>query len=791
MDHDYIAPPKALKILKAARGLRQTVYIYGAAGYGKTELVKQYLLHRNYIYISCAERLDLEALPPKSGRRKENDTGSVVVIDDLHLLKGEAEQQEILSLLGREDVWTILISRSRIPAWLLPAHFDGVLQVIREELLHFSEKDCRRFLSCFTDDLTAEQIQMLRDDTWGNPYVLGITGQLLAEGMKPGPKLHREVSRLFADYMENAVFAQWEPELLEFLMQVSVVDEFDISLAEMITGNSYAAGLLQKAQSVGNFLKENEGIYRIQPALAEILRRRAGMVCGNECVRNYAYNAGLFYEMHDQVPQALDMYEKSGRSDRIRELLVRNARCNPGNGHYFVLRSYYLNLKEEEIEKSVILMAAMSMLYSLLMQPEKSEYWYRKLAAYEKTVRGSERREAQKRLAYLDIGLPHRGSRGLLHIMKHLPAMMLEKGEGGLPEFAVTSNRPSTMNGGKDFCHWSRYDRELAASVGKLVERILGRYGKGLTNAALGESLYEKGGDTYEILSLLTRAEMEAAGGGKLEIAFAAVGIKVRLYLLNGDIDTAKMQLHSFEKKVRDEKAGQLLPNIEALKCRLALYEGDMEAVKVWMSEAPDENREFYIVDSYRYLTKVRCYIAQGEKMKSFTLLEKLRYYSEQCQRTYVKMEVGLMTAVLRERQGDEWKTGLMEVLREACGYRFLRLISEEGPAVSGLLRQVEKDCIEDSGIDHEWFGRLLDEAGNMAVRYPVYLKRQMYSQDFTENALAILRLQAEGLSVPQIAKRLGMKERTVRYHISENYRKLGVNSKVDAMLAARSMNLL
>ena len=78
------------------------------------------------------------------------------------------------------------------------------------------------------------------------------------------------------------------------------------------------------------------------------------------------------------------------------------------------------------------------------------------------------------------------------------------------------------MNGGKDFCHWSKYDRELAVSAGKLVAGILGRYGKGLVNVALGESLYEKGGDTYEVLSLLTRGEMETLGGGMAEIAFAA-----------------------------------------------------------------------------------------------------------------------------------------------------------------------------------------------------------------------------------------------------------------------------
>jgi LuxR family maltose regulon positive regulatory protein len=55
LDKGYIAPEAALKKLRAAKGIGQTVYIYGATGYGKTELVKQYLSKRRYRYISCTE----------------------------------------------------------------------------------------------------------------------------------------------------------------------------------------------------------------------------------------------------------------------------------------------------------------------------------------------------------------------------------------------------------------------------------------------------------------------------------------------------------------------------------------------------------------------------------------------------------------------------------------------------------------------------------------------------------------------------------------------------------------
>ncbi len=66
------------------------------------------------------------------------------------------------------------------------------------------------------------------------------------------------------------------------------------------------------------------------------------------------------YEMQGQIVPALAMFEQCGKKERIRELLIRNARLNPGNGHYFELRRYYLQMEERELEESPVLMAGMS-----------------------------------------------------------------------------------------------------------------------------------------------------------------------------------------------------------------------------------------------------------------------------------------------------------------------------------------------------------------------------------------------------------------------------------------------
>lgn len=79
-----------------------------------------------------------------------------------------------------------------------------------------------------------------------------------------------------------------------------------------------------------------------------------------------------------------------------------------------------------------------------------------------------------------------------------------------------------------------------------------------------------------------------------------------------------------------------------------------------------------------------------------------------------------------------------------------------------------------------------------MALLYPSYLKSESASKvSFSDNALHILRLQAEGMSNKEIADVLNIAINTVKYHSRENYKKLNVSSKAAAVTEARKRNLI
>ncbi|MCI8283736.1 MAG: hypothetical protein HFE90_00460, partial [Firmicutes bacterium] len=197
MDKNYIAPATALKKLKTARNLPQTVYLYGATGYGKTELVRQYLSGRRYIYLSC-EKLpwkdDSMPLPKEQGRQNRR----VVVIDDIHRLKSEKLRQYIISLEQREDIWLILISRSPIPQWLMPYYVRDGFIVISENDLQMKRNEITGYLSARGIAYTEEDIQYLQDTAEGNAYILHHVALLMKEGRSLNPELSAEIWDAFA-----------------------------------------------------------------------------------------------------------------------------------------------------------------------------------------------------------------------------------------------------------------------------------------------------------------------------------------------------------------------------------------------------------------------------------------------------------------------------------------------------------------------------------------------------------------------------------------------------------------
>lgn len=779
-DENYRFPKIAESSLRAAKKTKTPVYLYGVTGIGKTSLIQQLFIHRKYLYRKASELVCEEM----SIHIPKDEKIHIVVIDDLQEIVDPEERKGFAELFGtlleQRNVWLILISRAPVSGWLMDTYIRYSFVTIAEEDFYFTREQQDAYLEEKLSSLSGAEKEKMWECTQGVPIAV----RLLV--------LHRgeiEVTREdLLNYLESHVYDQWDLELEEFLMETSIADQFTKGLAEMITGSSRVGTLLARAAELGNFfaLSGRDGVWQYRWQMLMSMRRRLQKKYCREKIRQLYHHAGLYYELHDQIPEALTMYETYGDTESISRILVSNVRKNPATGHYYELKEHYLKLPEKVILENPVLIAGMSMLQSMLMNEEESERWYRELETYARTHTGSERREARSRLLYLDIGLPHRGSVNLAEILKHAGTLLRERGNC-LPEFSVTSNLPSMMNGGKDFCEWSRHDRELAVSIGKPVEFVLGKYGKGLVPLALAESFLEKGLDSYEVMSLAQKGKLAVESGGKIEQGFVAVGILCWLSILEGNAEYAMEQMKAFKRRAERE-APNLLKNLDAFVCRVSLYLNDYALAEAWMKEAPDELAEFATMERYRYLTKVRVYLQQGKYERACALAEQLLHYAEKMQRTYIRMESRLLlSAALYGLHREKWREVMQQCISEAESYHFVRVLSREGSVTDKMLKEGEF-TFQDAGFEEQ----VRAECGKMSGYYPRYLDPGSFGEiQLPENALNILRLQAEGLSARQIAGKLNLTLANVKYHISENYRKLGVRSQTAAINEARKRNIL
>jgi DNA-binding NarL/FixJ family response regulator len=135
-----------------------------------------------------------------------------------------------------------------------------------------------------------------------------------------------------------------------------------------------------------------------------------------------------------------------------------------------------------------------------------------------------------------------------------------------------------------------------------------------------------------------------------------------------------------------------------------------------------------------------------------------------------------------------------------------MREISEVAPDAKSLLLTLRMDsewldeafaagthAVVSKTVHPVSLGTLLREIsqGNVALRYqPRVVAPNRQDCPLTDRELEILRLVAEGHTNGRIARELWVTEQTVKFHLSNTYRKLGVANRTEASRYAHLHNL-
>lgn len=782
MPKQPIAIPYALRET-LQRGLThyKIIFLSAGTGWGKTTAVNKLLEKQNAACLSLRKKM----LPSYFSKER------LIVLDDFQELPPQAGQQfqEILRKSQRGQHF-VLISRGPLPEYLSLYEATGALLQIGSNVLALDTECLAQLAQARGLTFSTEDIQRLRDETGGCPVAVNILLLMLSAGHPFQQSTIDAMRGKMGAYIDETTLRLLDPKAQKLLTELSLFGAFDQTLAEMLTGDRTILSTLEALRHTAGLIQRERDVWRIidQRFLIPYLRQKLLTEYPEEHIRSVHLAGGRWYALRQDFHNALYHYQQADSREDIMDALAQNARLHPGVGAYYEMRDYYNLLTEEEIRGNPDMICAMSMLRSMTFEPEESEKWYEALKEY---IQRMDRRDSDYRRilglqSYLEIGLPHRGTGGLT---KKIPAVykLLTSKTVTLPEMSVTSNLPSLLRGGKDFSEWVPKDRRLYNTIRIPVEMVLGRYGIGLGDIALTESLLEKGEDVSGRFLALTALQEELRARGTPEMEFVLTALLVRTLLTAGSIGKARELLLQFRTEVAERKIFRLLPNIDAMRCRLGLLDESTFAA-VWYAELAPSEGTFFGMERYRYLTKARCYIKHREYHAALLLLGRMLDYTRRYSRPLDMLETLVLISICRFRmENEDWREHFAAALEVGGKYGYVAAFTREGTALLPLLERYDRKLVKP-----DYWEKILSGAVVQAGYYSQYLQPlDSLLTRLTQTETMILRLISQDKSNEEICALLNIKLPTAKTHVRNLFKKLKVSSRAEAQKTAKRLGLI
>lgn len=457
-------------------------------------------------------------------------------------------------------------------------------------------------------------------------------------------------------------------------------------------------------------------------------------------------------------------------------------------------RQYVYELSEEYLKKYPTMRTILALLEAMAGRLENAQAVIRVLGETPKELNPSELTPLDFSRLMCELILPQYDnsefSRRAIFLAKCLSQPVM-----GL---ALTACRPSVINGFRDMTEFCPKLEEKQDEYCHFIDLIYGSSGKGVYDVALAEWKYETG-DDFKALMLLAETIPTLEDCEDIRCLFAAYMLQMRILIFGGQTKISHEIFDKMREKIGDKYYDELEDSLNAAECLYYCYEGNQEEIKDWLEhKAPDENGDIFMMDMYCYLVKMRCYLQTGKYMLTLILAKKMTNYLEQSFRPHDMCECYMLAAMACLKAGD--KDSALEEFEHALEigkkYRYVRVFADEGQMALELLNLMREKYKKVSAAGHEyseeWLKQIKSIALMVANRYSDYLKTEQEEYAMlSKTEKQIIVMMASGLKNDDIAYQLGVKLRTVKFHVSNIFEKLRVQNRQQAINRAREIGYL
>jgi LuxR family maltose regulon positive regulatory protein len=775
---------------------------------------------------------------------------SILVLDDFHLLSS-AEIQEGLAFFLNHIPPTLTLAiatRADPPLPLARLRARGELIELRQTDLRFTPQETAVFLQEVMGlALPPEDIQSLAKRTEG--WIAGL--QMAALSMQQRDDLSAFVRafsgshRYVMDYLLEEVLSRQTEEVQTFLLHTSILERLSGPLCDAILprhargetqdgpalpSESNSQTIIEDLERSNLFitpLDEQRTWYRYHRLFADLLQQQLAQRHPDR-VPELHRRASAWFEDQGHLPESIHHALAARDYQRAADLIAEKADSSLMRSEAVTLRKWLDALPEEILARRSKLSAHAAWLMMLSGEPMET------IQARMSAVEEYGREESGHLQAFQGLMAIYEGDLDLALQRVHdaleqlegedgfwnLIAQWLEKiltltespSEGELtstvePYLQTQLVQKNVLLGVMGLCNVGELRikqgrlREAEDLLRQAVELATDEDGKRLPIA--GEPLLWMGEIARE------RNELEAAEE-HLTKGIRLLGDWGRVTAIEGHLSLALVHQALDDEEGIDQtlqEARRLAVMFDATemddhmvamhRARIAALQGDFGEVDHWVRARgldeidPDDLQIDATVElhlrKYELATLGLTRILQGQPREALAFLDPLLSIIAEKGRWRLGMEILAQQAAAHHMMGDTERAlrCLEGALQKAMPEGHVRLFLDIGETMAELLyKAAERE------IFPEYAGRLL-AAFPEAQRGRTPRKDGAMIEPLSEREMEVMAAIAEGLSNQEIAQRLFISERTVKWHASNIYGKLQVSNRTEAAAKARALGLL
>lgn len=715
----------------------------------------------------------------------------ILILDDYHVIEHAPVNESIRYMLQHlpPHIHLYIASRTELTFPTARMLAKGEINVIRIEDMRFELEEGLVFFRETTDlSLTTEQVTSLFQQTEG--WVSGL--QLAAITLKRSGNIAATIrqfngrQRHISDYLLEEVFEQLSEPLREFLLATSVLNRMNGELCLAVTGRADSQDLLEQLEQLNLFivpLDDQRSWFRYHQLLSEFLQQLSAKE-QPELWRQSHQRAAVWHEQEGLDEEAVEHYIRAQQTEdaiRLIERIMPDLLLLKGN----VLTRWIASLPES----------------SFAHKPTFELFYISKLLLDGKWHQGLQRAEqAEKRFQGMKAFIPEPEWNQLIgnlyylcgifaYLLQNLPltSHYFEQSEQLLPEGSsfqqISSKR---YQGHEEFMDLLSLTKDLH-EVEQFLAKWIKAWEKKRNYPHIGYLYLSYGLLLYE-WNRLDEAELYLGQAMSREDLRTNVWIWIHLGLASSWLHNAQGRekqaiawLNQLGLNVDSPDQQVICKRLEAEQAHLYLSQGQSHKAYEWLEQSGMSHVEEVTSRHFEeYLVLVRVLAANGRNEDAQQLLEQLEHLGDKDNRLRGQIKLKILRSMVLW-QSDRPKEAFAPLgsalrLSEPAGY--IRSFLDEGPPMvellSELLTEQQEAAMPEVPLDY--MRLLLEAAGKSQIH------QSLLHEALTEKEKMVLVLLAEGLINKEIADQLNITLDTVKFHVKNLYRKLGVHNRAEAI---------